>query len=210
MSKLYLGIDPPPDVIHYPVIRTERMDSEKLHEAIARQESFTHLIFTSKNGVRHWVEAGGKLQSNQIAIAIGDATASLLKQHGVLPLVAAQATQEGVIALLESMSLDEAFIFYPRSILARDDLMLYLENRNLRTFVLDLYKTVFQRIEPVPNLEEFEEVIFTSPSTVEGFLRIFGRIPQKLKLTAIGPITAKALCRYISVQGTARVCSSSL
>lgn len=196
MSRiLYLGIDAPPDVFHYPVIRTQRIDSSQLREALALWDRFTHVIFTSKNGVRHWCEVGNLLGSekDKIVIAIGEATAKELRQRGVEPIVAPDATQEGVIALLETLSLEKANLFYPRSKLARPHLAEYLEKRNVSAYLLDLYEPVFQKPEPVPDLEQFDEIVFTSPSTVEGFVRIFGALLRDKKLTAIGPITKKAV-----------------
>lgn len=194
---LYLGIDVPSSalslgqVVHYPVIRTQRIDSPELRAALALWNCFTHVIFTSKNGVRHWYEVGPA--RGKIAIAIGKATAAELQQRGVEPLIASDPTQEGVIALLETLSLEKAFLLYPRSKLARPILAEYLKTRNARFFILDLYETVFQKLEPVPDLESFDEIVFTSPSTVEGFLRIFGSFPRDTRLTAIGPITEKSI-----------------
>lgn len=190
---LYLGIDAPPgvEVQHYPVIRTQRIDSQKLQDALSQLHRFTHVIFTSKNGVRHWHEVGNV--KGKVAIAIGEATARQLRQNGVEPLVATSATQEGVIALIETLPLENSYLLYPRSKSARPHLADYFKKRNVPVFILDLYETIFQRIEPVPDLGQFDEIVFTSPSTVEGFLRIFGALPRDKKLIAIGPITEKAI-----------------
>ena len=172
-------------MFHYPVIQTVRLDSPQLQEAIALWDQFTHVIFTSKNGVRHWAEVG-PLQG-KIAIAIGEATGGLLHE----PLIAPLATQEGVIALLETIK--DGFFFYPRSKRARPHLANYLQQRP--HFLLDLYDTVSVKREPVPNLEEFDEIVFTSPSTVEAFCQIYGKLPKDKKLTPIGPVTERALLR---------------
>jgi uroporphyrinogen-III synthase len=39
----------------------------------------------------------------------------------------------------------------------------------------------------------FDEIVFTSPSTVAAFKEIFGALPRGKKLVAIGPITEEAL-----------------
>lgn len=191
MSVLYLGIDAPQGVFHYPVIRTQKIESLELRGALAIQDRFTHLIFTSKNGVRYWHESGGAFSG--IAIAIGHATAKELFQLGISSMIPSNATQEGVIALLETMSLENSLLFYPRSKLARPHLANYLQKRSISTCMFDLYDTVCQKLEPVPNLDLFDEIVFTSPSTVDGFLRIFGKLPRDKKLTAIGPVTYQAI-----------------
>jgi uroporphyrinogen-III synthase len=61
---------------------------------------------------------------------------------------------------------------------------------------IDLYETVAQRVEPVPDLRLFDEIVFTSPSTVDAFFEIFGHIPSGKKIVAIGPVTADRLAGF--------------
>lgn len=189
---LYLGIDASSGVFHYPVIRTERIDSSELQEALAIWDRCTHAIFTSKNGVRHWP---GNFHGKK-TVAIGEATAKEIGGRGAALWVAPEATQEGIAALLETLDLDEAFLLYPRSKLARPFLAEYLKAQNLNHYVFDLYDTVFQRPEPVPELADFDEIIFTSSSTVHAFFQIFSSVPRRIALTSIGPITKKTLEEY--------------
>jgi uroporphyrinogen-III synthase len=191
---MYLGLDASqyPRAIHYPVIRTELIVGASLERARLLLPQFTHSLFTSKSSVFYAAEVG--LLRKRYAIAIGSATAHALSKEGIEPLVALQETQEGVIALLETFSLEGAFIFYPHSQRARPVLRRYLTSRNIRFFSLDLYRTILQRPEPVPSLEKIDEIIFTSPSTVDGFLQIFSELPRDEKLTCIGPITERYKC----------------
>lgn len=190
---LYLGIDAPPGVFHYPVIRTERIDSSELQEALGIWDRCTHAIFTSKNGVRHWP---GNFHGKQ-TVAIGEATAKEIGGRGAsAPWIAPEATQEGVAVLLATLDLDGAFLLYPRSKLARPFLAEYLKAENLSHYGFDLYDTVFQRLEPVPELADFDEIIFTSSSTVHAFFQIFSSVPRRIALTSIGPITKKTLEEY--------------
>ncbi len=194
MKTLYLGLDPKnyphqDSLVHYPVIRTIPLEGDDLRTAETLWPAFTHVIFTSQMAVAYW----NRPIIDKICIAIGEATAEAVRRKGAIPLVALQATQEGVIEFLSGMDLRGAFLFLPRSRLARNALIDYLDRSRIRYFALDLYDTVFQKPEPVPNLDEFGEIIFTSPSTVEGFLKIFGKLPRDKKLTAIGPVTKKYL-----------------
>jgi uroporphyrinogen-III synthase len=191
--QLYLGLDPKdfPTALHYPVIRTELILSDRLQEALSLLSQFTHFIFTSKRCVSHWFEVG--TFDHAVALAIGKATASSLRSKGVIPLVSDIETQEGVIELLKTLDLQNGYLFYPHSKRARPLLANHLRASQLRFFSLDLYDTLLQRPEPVPSLENIDEIIFTSPSTVEGFLQIFGKVPQDKKLTCIGAITQNAL-----------------
>jgi len=185
---LYLGLDPKPFVVHYPVIRTEYCAN--LSEPYRLWPQFTHIIFTSKTAVRYWPGPWDKE-----LITIGSATAAALKQKGYDSVVAKVATQEGVIDLVSNL---KGYFFLPRSRLARPVLTDYLKANNIPFYALDLYDTVFQKLEPVPNLEDFDEIVFTSPSTVDGFLKIYGRLPKTKKLTAIGPITNQYLNSWVA------------
>lgn len=186
---LYLGLDPRGwktdlPILHYPVIRIEPRKAVKPPD----WNEVSHLLFTSKSAVAHWEHFEGKT-----ALAIGEATAEELKKRGVSCFLAPFATQEGMIELLKTLDLQDAYLFWPRSSKARDVLELYLQTLNVRFQIVDLYDTHYQKLEPVPSLDQVEEIIFTSPSTVDGFLQIFGSLPKNKKLTPIGPITAKKI-----------------
>ena len=189
---LYLGIDPPPGVFHYPVIRTERIDSSELEAALLLWNRCTHAIFTSKNGVRHWT---GDLHGKTI-VAIGEATAREIRTRNAMPIVAPTATQEGVADLIDTLDLNGAFLLYPHSNLSRPFLADFLKEKKIDHYVFSLYNTLFQRPDPVPDLSQFDEIVFSSPSTVEAFSRIFSSVPRRISLTPIGPITKKALAEY--------------
>ena len=194
---LYLGMDPTRwqgqgRIVHFPVIRTERLDSPQLQEALGLWSHFTHVIFTSRSAVRHWWEVHS--QFAKIAIAIGEGTAEALRQRGVEPLIVPEASQEGIIQWLQRDAWEQAYFFLPCSKRARPDLWQCLQRRKCRAFRLFLYDTILQHIEPTPSLAEIDEIVFTSPSTVEGFLQIYGVLPQDKKRIAIGNITNRLLC----------------
>lgn len=183
MRILYLGLRPKAGTFHYPVIRTEFC--AELSEAFELWPQFSHVIFTSQTTVEYWPGPWDKQ-----VIAIGDATANAMRRRGARPLIAPFATQEGVIELIKNI---KGYFFIPRSRLARSLLTDFLEEKKIPFYALDLYDTRFQKLEPVPNLDDFDEIVFTSPSTVEGFLRIYGRLPKGKKLSSIGPVTERAL-----------------
>jgi len=182
-KKLYLGLRPKKGTVHYPVIRTQFCGD--LEPALAKWPLFTHIIFTSISAVEYWPGPWDKK-----LIAIGKSTAAALSKKGYDSIVSPVATQEGVIDLVESIP---GYFLLPRSRLARAVLTDFMEKKGILFSVIDLYDTHYQRLEPVPNLDDFDEIIFTSPSTVEGFLRIYKALPLNKKLTAIGPITEEKI-----------------
>ena len=165
------------------MIRTERCGA--IEPALSLWPQFTHMIFTSQTAVHYWPGPWDKP-----TIAIGQATAAALRARGCTPLIAPEATQEGIIALIAQLP---GYFFWPKSRLARSALTDYFQ---ARIYALDLYDTLFQQLEPVPRLDDFDEILFTSPSTVEGFLRIYGELPQGKKLTPIGPVTGRRIDAY--------------
>ncbi len=210
-TTLYLGTDPTEfeakgraagHLIHYPVIKIvpRSIDHPEMRQVFDDIEEYTHLIFTSKNAVRVFF---GNLEAlkipvenvrKKIVIAIGQVTAGYLSASGVVPhYVSTEETQEGVVHLLNGLNLDDAYIFMPRSSLSRPVLANFFNEREIRYQACDLYDTVSQAIDPRPDLDQVDEVVFTSPSTVKAFVDIFGELPRGKKCRAIGPITQQAL-----------------
>jgi uroporphyrinogen-III synthase len=208
---LYLGTTPTHfsyegNLIHYPVIKIvpKSADDPHVRQAFEQLTHYTHLIFTSKNTVQVFFqkmsELGMKkeLLEKKFLIAIGKVTASYLKQQGIeANLVSTEETQEGIVAELQKLSLQDAYFFLPRSSRARPVLVRFFDEKKIRYVACDLYETLFQKLEPVPELSEIDEIIFTSPSTVEGFSKIFAHIPKRIELVAVGPVTQEALLQNL-------------
>jgi uroporphyrinogen-III synthase len=196
--KLYLGTDPEncefKDLVHYPIIKTIPLEiPSHIWEDFA---DYTHILLTSKNAVAIFLSQlkDQSLLKNKQIIAIGKSTAAKLTQEGFAPhQIAEDESQEGIINLLKRQDLHDAYIFYPRSTLARKKLEHYMISKGIRHQICDLYETVFQKPEPSPDFSKIDEIIFTSPSTVKGFIAAFGSIPPNTKLTCIGPITEEEL-----------------
>ena len=193
---LYLGTDFTnyqhiPGLIHYPIIRVVPLEiPQHIRDDFS---DYTHILFTSKNTVLIFLDQFKSLERKQI-IAIGKSTGAKLEQAGWKPhFIAEQESQEGVIELLTHHDLSDAYLFYPRSSLARKKLEHYLIQREIHHQVCDLYETVFQQPGPLPDLSLIQEIIFTSPSNVKGFLAAYGSIPLDKKLTCIGEVTEAEL-----------------
>jgi uroporphyrinogen-III synthase len=182
MRTLYLGLRPKAGTYHYPVIRTEKLEYAA---PLAVWPEVTHLIFTSQEAVSYWDGPWDKE-----VIAIGESTAGAAMRRGCQPLIAPAATQEGVMALVDAL---RGVFCWPKSQLARSALVDHCRLQRIRLYPIDLYTTILQHLKPEPDLSLFDEIVFTSPSTVEGFIQIFGALPQDKRLTAIGPVTQEAI-----------------
>jgi uroporphyrinogen-III synthase len=137
------------------------------------------------------------LLEGKCVVAVGKTTASFLTREGFPPqFIAEDERQEGVIELLSKLGfLKNSYIFLPRSSRARPLLENFLKERKLRHRIFNLYDTILQKLLPLPDLKDFDEIVFTSPSTVEAFYEIFPEIPHGKKITAIGPVTKEAIWR---------------
>ena len=214
---LYLGTDPTQfaakghfdgHLIHYPVIQIiprNPLDPE-LKRAYDDLQDYTHVIFTSKNAVHvlfqhlEQLEIPSAIFSGKMVIAIGEITAAHLSSRGVSAgYIAKEECQEGLISLLNGLDLTESYFFLPRSALSRPVLHDYFQEREIRLQACDLYDTRTLKVSPVPDLNGVDEIVFTSPSTVKGFLEVFGPLPVNKKLLAIGPITEQALRKHLFI-----------
>lgn len=205
---LYLGTDPTyykaeGKLIHFPIIELISRPIEEIRPTLEKLKSFTHLIFTSKHGVSFFFQFLKALAidvnfiKGMTILAIGASTGRALDQEGVKYLLADEATQEGVIALLKQMPLKKASVLLPRSAQAREALTQFLEQQQIHYVILDLYDPMPTQIKPFFKLQEVDEVVFTSPSTVQAFFQMFKSIPSSLIFSSIGPITEKALERKL-------------
>lgn len=203
---LYLGLEKPCDVpeeLHYPVIRIEPspVDDPGIHATIAGLPKTSHLLLTSKTAVRLFYEAlcAYSCSVENLAhiriLAIGKATASRIQHYG-LPgphAIAQQETAEGVLSLLEQEKQAPTFVLWPHSALSRPLIEDYLEEKEIAHHCPAFYTSLPHNPGSLPASGSYNEILFTSPSTVEAFMALHGSLPNNKQLRAIGPITAEAL-----------------
>ena len=198
-AKLYLGTEAKKGMEHFPLIEIVPRDFKSFEIKVAMDdfEEYTHVILTSKNGVRIFcdlLEQYGRSLEGKKVYAVGKVTAkALVKREVIVDHVATEETQEGVIHLLAMEDLDDAYILLPQSPRARPALVSNLMLRKVRHQKVSIYDTKIKTPSIKPKLENFDEIIFTSPSTVEAFAKNFKKIPKGIKLTPQGPITDSAL-----------------
>lgn len=219
-TTLYLGTDPTQfernahcegHLIHFPVIQIVpyRLDVPEIRKAFDDLFDYTHFLFTSKNAVQLFfshlktLSISLDLFQNKAVIAIGQVTAAHLELQGVIPTdIALEETQEGIIELLSLLHLDEPYFFLPRSSLSRPILVNYFIERRFRYQACDLYETTTYYSGVKIDLNEIDEIIFTSPSTVKAFIEIFKGLPNGKKMRAIGPVTEQALLNAMYLKTT--------
>jgi uroporphyrinogen-III synthase len=200
---LYLGLELPPPPrpenerwVHHPLIRVVPRTHDAISFEIVRNHlnDYTHIIFTSKTSVRLFADliAPKKVFAN--VIAVGKSTAQEVnKLHWPKPFTPDVETAEGIVDLLNTLDLSQAFVLWPHSALSRPVLFDYFQERNIRLHHPVLYDTEKSLPEKMVDLQKFDGVFFTSPSTVDAFFEIYGRPPSHLQLRTIGTVTENYL-----------------
>lgn len=194
--------DPMIKTLHCPLIETVPLpfNSPELLDIKHEFSQFTHLIFTSKTAVHYTIQLleNPSLLKRKECIAVGDATGETLKTLGCDPLIPSEATAEGVCALLDILSLENSYLLWLHSSLARPVISNYLNARKLNWKGCALYNTLHISPPHLPSLEKIDRVIFSSPSTIDAFLKCYRNFPSHLHYECIGPVTKE---RLISNQG---------
>lgn len=204
-KSLYLGPEYPSKafsdrrITHCPLIETTLRE---FCDSLASWQHFTHVILTSKTAVRALISllrrakiSPHTLASKQV-IVVGKATAELTKAFGADPLVAEEETAEGVAALIKALPLERAHFFWPHSSLSRPLIENVLREKNACFTSCILYDTSPIKDAELPPLSDFQEVLFSSPSTVAAFFACQPAPPSHLQFTPIGRVTLEELAKY--------------
>jgi uroporphyrinogen III methyltransferase/synthase len=188
------------DVLVAPTIVIERGPSDgPLDQAIldSAEGRFTWVAFTSAAGVAAWEARASALEAPlpraRIA-AVGDATAEALRGARMPPdLVPTTFT---TAALAESFPEGRGRVLLPRADVATSDLEDGLRSKGWTVVRVDAYRVRPAEALPEQAVEALREgrvdaVMFTSPSTLHGFVRLTA-VPSGTAVVCIGPVTAAA------------------
>ncbi len=216
------------EVIELPLIHIEReLDPDILQDVFKAIATYEWIIFTSPNGVRHFMEIFLQAFKDIRAIGparfacIGKSTAKELEAyHLVVDLVPAEPLGESLAeALIATGSLDSANVLIVTGNRNRDMLSKTLEGKG-RAIVdtLQVYRTDFTDLSQNLSAELFRKegadaITFTSSSTAESFIAqakhlqiaTGGRQPKTVSIGSITSATMKA--KGIPVNATAETAS---
>lgn len=197
------------EVLSVPVIRTVPVkDSVRLaaiRKEFERLRDYGVLVFTSVYGVERFfailLEMGVDVRhvSHMQFAVIGQGTCDALRERGIrADYMPDQYEGASLGRLLAEKLADGTRILLARSSIGGREILRELKkNPGLTCTDLAVYDTVFLE-EQEPYLRSFMEdgsvtrVIFTSSSTVEGFVRMLGTFPyERVKAVCIGRKTAQ-------------------
>ena len=191
MPTLYTGLtSPDADYIHTPLIEIVPVDDDtQLRRAIADIDSYDYVLFTSRYAAKY---VGALSIRHTRIVSIGRTTTKALHQIGVEEVYEVEEDNSyGVISWFSSQSCGRVLI--PRSNLA---LPIIPEGLRQLGFEVDCVTAYINRMPEHPkkvNLDEIDRIVFTSPSTIDNFIRLYGTLPEKKELVTRGPITEQHL-----------------
>lgn len=185
--------------------------SKNVKKILLDLKSFDWIVFTSRNGVRFFIEAlnsltipFSELKTKKIAV-VGSKTAEIVKKYNLpVDFVPDRFTTEELAKQLQNVAGKK--ILLARANLATPKLTKVLEEKGAIVVDIPIYNTTF--IEN--NTEEFENLLkmkqifcitFTSPSIVKGFFNNIKGSKNKaavlnIPALSIGPVTTKELIKF--------------
>ena len=191
MPTLYTGLtSPDANYIHTPLIEIVSVDDDtQLRRAIADIDSYDYVLFTSRYAAKY---VGALSVMHTRIVSIGRTTTKALHQIGVEEVDEVEEDNSyGVVSWFSSQSRGRVLI--PRSNLA---LPIIPEGLRQLGFEVDCVTAYINRMPEHPkkvNLDEIDRIVFTSPSTIDNFIRLYGALPEKKELVTRGPITEQYL-----------------
>ena len=122
-------------------------------------------------------------------------------------LDAARPQYEHSYELFEKMDLDNydqeladfvyryenRLVFYPHSSLSPEDIPLALQELGFNVLSAVVYNNELPKNPRRVNLNHFKRIVFTSPSTIDNFIKLYGKLPENTEFITRGPITQEHL-----------------
>lgn len=205
-KSLYFGINPKRYytngfVEHCPLIEIVPYPKESFPHILRSIQKATHLIITSQQTVKYLFNLIEELLfpkallKDKKIIAVGQSTAMALQKRDLhVSYIAKDESAEGIVKIIDQIKWkDESHVFYPKSASSRSLIKDYLIQKGVSLEALNLYEPKALHLKQKPDLNKYDELVFTSPSCVKAFFENYLEIPSHLKVICIGPVTQKAL-----------------
>ena len=198
MTTLYTGLTPPDaDCIHTPLIEITPVDDNAALQSAAHDiNRYDYVLFTSRHAARY---VGAMFAQARRIVSIGSTTTAALQKAGVKEVQQVDDDNSyGVIAWFRRQPCGRVLI--PRSNLA---LPIIPEGLQELGFEVDCITAYLNRMPAHARkicLDEVDRIVFTSPSTIDHFIRLYGALPEGKKLATRGPVTEQYLQTMIKQQ----------
>lgn len=192
-------------IYHQPMIALRELtDYNEVDQTIKELSNYNWILFTSPYAVKfffkRFFEEGKDTRSLcgiQIA-SIGSVTTEHLNKYGIVPDIQAKVeSSEGLCTLFEDLKIKNQRIIMPQSNLATDFLSNFLRDLGNEVKKITIYENYMPDISKKVEVENFDQVIFTSPSCVDNFIRTYSCLPQRPEIISRGKATQERIDSYL-------------
>lgn len=193
-------------LIHTPLIEiTGCANNEQLCKEIKGAQQYDFLLFTSRFAVRYFFNALKELRldSRHLAgiriVSIGKTTSGELSKQGIVPdLEAEEDDSYGVVKLFGGIENPEGKnVLIPRSDIALDIIPDGLRSLKMIVKTVTAYCNRFPAEAEKVDLSTIDTIVFSSPSCIENFVRLYGQIPEGKTCITKGRVTQEKYTKYI-------------
>lgn len=203
-------------IFHIPMIKIKPVDDyseldfwiKKLNISnINYKPIIDWIVFSSRFGVYYFFDRlfklgfDSRILKNIKIAAIGSSTANKLKECGIIAdLVPKNESSVGLIGEFKKIRLSipdsNLTILLPHSNISDKGLAMGLQSLGFIVHSVVVYENVMPDNLPDLDLNFFDEIIFSSPSTVRNFIKKYGLPPKSLKIKTIGPVTEREVRKF--------------
>ncbi len=182
---------------HMPLIKIEELNNYKEFDSyLIKIREFDWIGFASRYGVEYFfkrlkqVGYDSRILNGIKIAAVGNSTANKLLDFGIrADLVPKNESSKGLLERFRKENLKDKKIFMPRSDLSDKGLERGLKRLGASVTASYAYRNVMPNDLPDLDLAYFDEIMFTSPSTVRNFRKRYGKVPKGINISCIGDVT---------------------
>lgn len=185
---------------HLPLIKIKPLDDYgDFDKNLKNISNFDWIVFTSRYGVEYFFKRlniigldSRKLFHIKVA-AIGASTQRRLLDFAIkADLVAKNESSIGLIEEFKKIDIVGKGIFLPRSDISDKGIEAALKKMGAEIASAVCYRNVMPENLSEINFNEFDEIMFTSPSTVRNFIKRYKKVPVNSRISCIGEVTLRA------------------
>lgn len=209
MSTLFTGlVCNNKEYIHTPLIEIVPVkDDSQLRNALSqwyddKSENIRYLLFTSRYAVKYWsLNLDGRdpqhVMPNKKVVSIGATTTQALVDAGFLNVEQVEVDNSyGVIDWFANR--EKGPVLIPRSNLALPLIPEGLQDLGFQVTTVTAYENKMPSNPKKVDLSKISRIIFTSPSTIDNFVKLYGYLPTDKELKTRGVVTEKHLMEILN------------
>jgi len=189
---------------HLPLIKIIPAKSYRRFDSLLKKiRTFDWIVFGSRYAAEYFFrrlrETGldARVLAGIKIAAVGESTRAKLLQFSIsADLVPGKESSRGLIEEFGKIDIRGKHILLPRSDLSDKNLEKGLTGSGARVTRVTAYRNVIPENLPDINWDIFDEIMFTSPSTVRNFIKRYGTLPRRVKVRCIGDVTLKEAKRW--------------